>query len=106
VPLYIQLNEASPNDATAITTTTVGAYYECGLTTVNTPSVDTAHIVRIRAKAVGAVFKLGVYQNTTLIEEWTETLTDAWATYQHTLDAGNVANISDYTALRLRMTVL
>jgi hypothetical protein len=105
---YAAVDEATPSDADYVYTVTKGSYIEFALSSVNDPGVDTGCIVRFRAKRgqdLGSC-KCGLYQNTTLIEEWTEALSATPTTYSKELASANVANITNHAQLRLRLTGL
>jgi len=89
----------SPKSATADS-------FTIGLSGVTDPEVHTGHIVRIRAKAgVSGTFKYELMQGVVVIKDSGEiTLTTSFAEYNMTLSEAEAANITDYTALRVRVS--
>jgi hypothetical protein len=65
--------------------------------------------LRIRAKRTSTkttYLTFYLYQGTTLIaSSGQKTLTSTWTEYTYTLSEAEVANITDYTALRVRFTM-
>jgi hypothetical protein len=48
---------------------------------------------------------VALYQGaSTLIATWTQAVTGAFATYEHTLSGGQADSITNYADLRVRMT--
>lgn len=78
-----------------------------GLSTISTPSVDTGHILRVRAK-MGATdsgsLLAWLYQGATLISgPYTVTLTTSFATTALNIPSTDAANITDYSQLRVQL---
>lgn len=69
------------------------------------PGVDTGasvfYDVGFSSGAATATIEVSLYQNTTLIEQWADTYTADQTSRVHNLNPTNVANITDYTNLRL-----
>lgn len=78
-----------------------------GLSTLATPSVDTGHILRVRAK-MGATdsgsLLVWLYQGTTLISgPYTVPLTTSFATTALNIPSTDAANITSYSTLRVQI---
>ncbi len=82
---------------------------EVGLASGANPGVDTGHIVRsyFEKNAAGGRqidLTITLLQTTTTIESWTITnIGSAWTTDAHAISEANAANITDYSALRVRV---
>jgi hypothetical protein len=101
--LYAMVDEATYNDADYIYTETPDADAEVAITSLSDPSSSAGHVVRYRARALnGGQIKVSVYQSTTLVQEWTDTPTDEFATIEHLV----TNSVTDYSAIRLRFTAL
>ena len=101
---------AEPTDPVGVTDTPTSEHRtsvaELGLSdpTAGDPLVDTGHIVRYKARSVtGGDLRIGLYDGALLIEEWDQTLTATLREYERTLAAANVATITDYNDLRVRL---
>ena len=101
---------AEVTDAVGVTDTPISQHRtsvaELGLSdpTKGPPVVDTGHIVRYKARSVtGGDLRIGIYDGALLIEEWDQTLTATLREYERTLAAANVATITDYNDLRVRL---
>lgn len=104
---FAAVDETVASDADYIYTLTPNAVVEFALSSVTDPSASTGHIVRVRARSqYGQRAKFSLYQGGTLIAEWTDTLTASFATYEHTLAGAEADAITDYAALRIRITAL
>jgi len=105
--LYAMIDEVAVDDADYIYTTTVDADAEVALSSLVDPTSSSEHIVRFRARApYGGQVKVGLYQTTTLVAEWTDSLSTSFETYAHTLAGAEADAITNYGALRLRFTAL
>ena len=112
--LYGTIDEASFDDVDYNSTTPNQAgTLECGLTTgLNTPTSGSQHILRTRVQ-VNATNKalagsVGLYQGATEIASWSynqSTFGGTYNTKENALSAGQIANITNYDDLRVRITV-
>jgi hypothetical protein len=102
--LYASIDESSASDTDYIYTTATGSPCTIGLGSLSDPDDHGGHFVRYRAKGDGATdLVVTLLQTATQIAQWTETSAAATFTdYSHTLSAAEAANITDYTALRLK----
>ena len=111
---YADIDEVSPSDSDFIYgAKNTAVTFECSLSDPNAPSVDTDHVIRYRVVKLNdttpdgggnAVYVTAyLYQGTTLIATDTQrTLTGTWTQYDWAVGSGDIANISDYSDLRLR----
>lgn len=71
--------------------------YEHGMTTANAPGVNTGYQAQytlgLGSGATSATFTITLYQNTTSIESWSETVTVDGTSYTHNISPTNAANI-------------
>jgi uncharacterized membrane protein affecting hemolysin expression len=105
--LFAVLDEETSNTADYITSTTVGAYAEMGLSAIDDPNSSTGQVVTYVAKSPYAGWvRVTLKQSTTTIATWDQKLTTSFATYEHTLATNEADAITDYSALRLVFTVL
>jgi hypothetical protein len=101
--LYAMVDESTYNDADYIYTETPDADAEVAITSLSDPGTSAGHVVRYRARALnGGQIKLSVYESTTLVQEWTDTPSDEFATIEHLV----TNSVTDYSAIRLRFTAL
>lgn len=92
-----------PNDADYDYCLDPGETFEVALAAGSDPAVDTGHVVRYRARSPqGRQITVSLYQSTTLIASWTDTLVSEMRSYDHALTNPQAASITDYSALRLR----
>jgi len=82
--------------------------FTVGLSLVTDPQVHTGHVVRIRAQAgVSGTFKYELMQGAVVIKDsGNVVLTTSFAEYNMTLSEAEAANITDYAALRVRVTAV
>lgn len=111
---YADIDEVSPSDSDFIYgAENTAVTFECSLSDPNTPSVDTDHVIRYRVVklndttpdgAGNAVYVTAyLYQGTTLIAtDAQRTLTGTWTQYDWAVPSASIANITDYSDLRLR----
>jgi hypothetical protein len=101
--LYAMIDESTYSDTDYIYTQTPNADAEVALTSMSDPGVSYGHVARYRARAEnGGQVKVGVYEGAVLVQEWTDTLTADFATFEHAV----TNEVTDYAALRLRFTAL
>jgi hypothetical protein len=90
--------------STAITCNHAGGNAILGLGNVSDPGVHSGHIVYVRARYSNA-FKYELLQGTTVIHSSGNlALTHDYVIYSFTLTEAEVANITDYADLRIRIT--
>lgn len=74
-----------------------GGEYRHGMTTANDPGVSTGYSAHytlgLGSGATSATFTVTLYQGSTSIESWTETVTVDGTTYTHNISSGNAASI-------------
>jgi hypothetical protein len=94
-------------------TSNVTRTYECALATIFDPEVSTGHIIRasVAKSATGGATLTGtlrLYQGVTQIAASAATAitATAYSTISYTLSASEADAITDYSALRLRLTVV
>ena len=96
----------TPNDATFWGTTTTDAEIILGVQSLNDPGVDTGHEINVRIRDDGGgspLFSVRLYQGATLISTF-ETIVSpsaSFVTFGFTLPESEIANITDYTTLRV-----
>jgi len=109
-PLWVLIDEEPFDDGDFLTSPKSAAdkAFTVRLSGVTDPEVYTGHIVRIRAKtAVSGTFKYELMQGAVVIKDSGEVvLTTAFVEYNMTLSEGEAANITDYPALRVRVTAV
>lgn len=105
--LFAMIDESVASDSDFIYTESSGDVATVALGTLSDPASSSGHVVRFRARAAlpGRVV-VSLYQGATLIAQWTETLTGAFANYSHTLTGGEADAITDYASLRIRFASL
>lgn len=111
---YASINESSANDADFIYgNENTSVTYECSLSNITDPSVNTAHtfsyrVVKLNNTTPDGEFNAcyvtaSLYQGSTLICADTQKKLDGtWTTYSKTLSTAEADTITDYTDLRLR----
>lgn len=110
--LFSALDEVSADDADYIWTATPNASVTLSLSDVIDPASSAGHIVRYRARrgSSNCSIKAELLQSSTVIAEWTDSLSEAFATFSHTLTSGEADSLSPttgyYRNLRLRLTAL
>lgn len=111
-PLFSKLNETTPNDATYILSpgSPASAMCEVRLDSLTDPGVDNNHIIsyRIRNNALGLLdeeeVQVRLMQGATLIAAGSSVpVTDSFVTHTLSLSGAQIASITDYTDLRLRI---
>lgn len=98
------LDETTPSDTDYIT---ASGSTPCtiSLGAIATPGAGTTKAVKFRAwSPTSGSVNVDLLQNTTVIATWAQTLTASATTYTKTLTSLEAANISDYSALRIRLT--
>ena len=109
-PLWTKIDEEPFSDADYLTSpkTATGDSFTIGLSGVVDPEVHTGHIIRIRAKTgVTGTFKYELMQGAIVIKDSGDVvLTTAFAEYNMTLSETEAAEITDYSALRIRITAV
>lgn len=103
---YVLLDEVTADDSDYVYTTSNGGYFTVGLETPpNTPNADTGHIIHVRGKYTGSLRtrEVGLFQGTTQIAIFTWTMTTSYADYTFELTEAQAVNITDYSALRIRV---
>jgi len=109
-PLYNKIDEEPYSDADYVQSPQSAAdkAFTVGLGSLTDPGVHTGHTVRIRALVgTSGTFKFELLQGATVIHDsGALSLTTSFAEYNFTLSAGEAANITDYTALRVRVTAV
>lgn len=108
--LYTSIDESSADgDDSYILSAGTTTTSEVSLTNVTDPGVDTGHEIHIWMRAIGSgggeKLTVSLFQGTTQIEEFKNN-TNRSSTYAEktlALAAANVANITDYTDLRIRI---
>ena len=106
--LFTPIGETTPNDADYDYTTSPSVA-KVTLATGTDPLSSTGHVIHVRAYSVSASqckFSLYLADGTTLIAEWTDTLTTGVAQYDHTLTAGQADAITNYAGLQVWLTAL
>jgi hypothetical protein len=110
-PLYSMLNEVVEDDTNYIYSpenpTTQQFEVQLGFDAGGSdPGVDTNHSVDIAMIATNqdTTFDFDLVQGTTIIESWSEAVTVAAGVVlrEHAFSPANIANITDYTDLRVR----
>lgn len=88
----------------------VGDYFEVGLSDVQFTPISTAHHLIIwrfeQTTGVNMVIKIELRQNTTVIATDQVTLSGTMTEHMSVLTQAEVNNISDYSALRFRVTIV
>lgn len=75
------------------------------LNPVTTPAAGTTKTVKVRAwSPTSGSVAVELLQNTTVIASWTQALTTSATTYSFNLTSTQAGNITDYSALRVRLT--
>ena len=109
-PLYNKIDEEPYSDSDLVQSPQSAAdkAFTVGLGSLTDPGVHTDHTVRIRALVgTSGTFKFELLQGATVIHDsGALSLTTSFAEYNFTLSAGEAANITDYTALRVRVTAV
>lgn len=105
---YTNIDETTADTADYLSGSASGVY-ECGLSDVTNPIVNSRHVVRYwgaRNSAFGtANVTVSLYQGATLIASKAESYTSSTPELRSfTLTTGEAANITDYTDLRIRFT--
>ena len=102
-PLYQQIDEEPPNGTDNIYVNSTGKACTVGLGSLIDPGVHTGHILRSWIYAATAT-KYELLQGATVIREAILTGTGTWSSQSFTLTEAEATNITDYTALRVRLT--
>jgi len=109
-PLWSKVDEEPYSDADYVQAlqNAVNLAFTVALGSPNDPNVHTGHTLRIRAKCnVARAFKFELLQTSTVIHDSGSTnLTTSFAEYSFTLTEGEAANITNYAALRVRVTAI
>ena len=101
--LYSMLNEVTPDDSNYIYTVTAASAAKMALTPVVDPHTTSGQVVSYRAWSPnGNALTVKLMQGASVIASWTHAaLPTSPTTYQQALTAGQIASISDYTALSI-----
>lgn len=108
-PLWSDLDDNSDADFITSSKNPASDTFENALTsTLSDPASSTGHIVRARmycSKANNGTGTMYLYQGTTLIATYAipGNIANSWTTYSYTLTGTEADNITDYTALRIRV---
>ena len=109
-PLWNKIDEEPANDADFVQSPASAANkaFTVGFGPLTDPTVHTSHVLRIRALVgTSGTFKFELLQGATVIHDsGVLSLTTAFAEYNFTLTGAEAANITDYTALRVRVTAV
>jgi len=109
-PLWEKLDEEPFDDGDFITSpkSAAGASFTIGLSALIDPEVHADHVIRIRAKTgVSGTFKYELLQGIVVIIDSGDVVLGTVETeYNMLLPEEVAANISDYSALRLRVTAI
>ena len=109
-PLWSKVDEQPYSDADYVQApqNAVNLAFTVGLGAPLDPANHTGHTLRIRAKCnVARAFKFELLQTSTVIHDSGSTnLMTSFAEYSFTLTEGEAASITDYTALRVRVTAI
>ena len=110
-PLYAKIDEEPYDDGDYVISpkTAANKSFTVGLGNPVDFGIHTDHTLRIRAKATlaGATLKFELLQGTTVIHDsGNQTLGVAFEEFNFTLSEGEAAEITDYTALRVRVTAV
>ena len=111
--LYQKIDETVRSDADYIRSSGGSGTYECSLTTVGVPTPDVYHALEYAVRRGPDVLgtdldmEFMVLQGSTVIASWTEVAisNQAWEGRSRYLTDEQVANITDYGDLRLRVVV-
>jgi len=109
--LWSQMDEEPYNETDYIVSPFGGQNKACtvGLGSLTDPTIHTGHILRVRAciGGAGGTAKHELLQGAVVIHDsGTLTLTSVWAEFLFTLSEAEAANITDYAALRVRLTAI
>lgn len=106
--LFAMLDEATPDDADFISTSSVGSVCNLGLGAVADPGTSSGQVVSYRASSsTGNGLMVELMQGASVIATWThESLSATDTTYSQSLSAAECDAITDYTALSVRLTSL
>ena len=109
-PLYNKIDEEPYSDTDYVQSPQSAAdkAFTVGLGSLTDPTVHTSHVLRIRALVgTSGTFKFELLQGATVIHDsGALSLTTSFAEYNFTLTEAEAANITDYTALRVRVTAV
>lgn len=107
-PCYTEIDEgATPNDGDYVTSpkNPVDEQFEVTLQFLSDPDIHTGHIIRIRAYTSNAQgMTVSLKQGATTIASFVPTLTGSFAEYSNTLSEVEAGNITDYSALSLKVS--
>lgn len=107
-PLYTAVDETVADDSDYIQSGSNPVADQCEMqfANVGTPSVNTNHTVSYRLSGTGSLSTVvALVQGTTVIASWTHSPTPStFTTYNQALTAGQIASITDYSSLHLRVT--
>ena len=111
-PLYQKIDEEPYDDGDYLISpkSASGKSFTEGLSGLTDPGVHTGHTLRIRARAsaVSGTIKFELLQGTTVIKDSGDIALGTAVFEEHffTLSEGEATNITDYTALRVRITAV
>lgn len=109
-PLWEKVDEEPYDDVDYVSSpkSASGKSFTLGLSAVIDPQVHTNHIIRVRAKVgVSGIFRYELLQGVALIKDSGEiALGTSFAEHNMTLSEAEAESISDYSALRVRVTAV
>jgi len=111
-PLWQKIDEEPYDDGDYVISpkTASGKAFTVGLSSVTDPEIHTGHTLRIRARvsAVSGTIKFELLQGAVVIKDSGDIALDSSAFQEHsfTLSEIEAENITDYTALRVRITAV
>lgn len=86
-----------------------GGEIEVSMSPLTDPNSTSDHVIRFRARyasgATGGTITTTLLEGATQIAQWQDNLGADFTDITHTLDSGQAASITDYTALRVHQTV-
>lgn len=107
-PLWSKVDETVASDTDSINDNGVGGTAILGLSSVNDPFSSTGHILRVRAKedSSGDTLQVQLRQGATTIATFSQVLGTAFTTYTFNLSGAQADSITDYTTLRVALTLI
>lgn len=107
--IYSLIDESVIDDNDYVYISNLNSYFTVGLETpVSTPDSNLEHTIHIRSKystGLPSSRVVTLLQNTTSIASFTLTPTTTYKDYVFTLTEAQIGNISDYSALRLKVSI-
>lgn len=104
---YTSIDEiVSDDDTTRLeSSANHGTDSEFGLSSLIDPTVNTGHILRVRAYSDDGSLNVYLKQGTTIIHQTLGITLGAWTTYEFNLLEAEAANITDYSDLRFAFDI-